>query len=71
MALTEIDARYGYQMTGNGRWISLTLRKQKQKGKKPQITQKKLQKDGSDTDMDEPDQVGNLLSPAVGAVFTC
>ncbi|CCO26623.1 hypothetical protein BN14_00652 [Rhizoctonia solani AG-1 IB] len=55
---------YGYQMTGNGRWISLTLRKQKQKGKKPQITQKKLQKDGSDTDMDEPDQVGNLLSPA-------
>ncbi|CEL57405.1 Kelch repeat-containing protein 3 OS=Saccharomyces cerevisiae (strain ATCC 204508 / S288c) GN=KEL3 PE=1 SV=1 [Rhizoctonia solani AG-1 IB] len=57
---------YGYQMTGNGRWISLTLRKQKQKGKKPQITQKKLQKDGSDTDMDEPDQpqpVPKLATP--------
>ncbi|CAE6469542.1 unnamed protein product [Rhizoctonia solani] len=47
---------YGYQMTGNGRWISLTLRKQKQKGKKPQVTQQKQQKDGSDTDMDEPEQ---------------
>ncbi|KAF8680544.1 Galactose oxidase [Rhizoctonia solani] len=47
---------YGYQMTGNGRWISLTLRKQKQKGKKPQIAQQKPQKDGSDTDMDETDQ---------------
>ncbi|CAE6457105.1 unnamed protein product [Rhizoctonia solani] len=46
---------YGYQMTGNGRWISLTLRKQKQKGKKPQVTQKQ-QRGGSDTDMDEPDQ---------------
>ncbi|CAE6472959.1 unnamed protein product [Rhizoctonia solani] len=47
---------YGYQMTGNGRWISLTLRKQKQKGKKPQVAQQKQQKDGSDTDMDEPEQ---------------
>ncbi|KAH7345317.1 hypothetical protein B0J17DRAFT_712916 [Rhizoctonia solani] len=46
---------YGYQMTGNGRWISLTLRKQKQKGKKPQAAQQKQQKDGSDTDMDEPE----------------
>ncbi|CAE7223491.1 unnamed protein product [Rhizoctonia solani] len=44
---------YGYQATGNGRWISLTLRKQKQKGKKPQ---QKQRKDGSDTDMDEPEQ---------------
>ncbi|KAJ1311770.1 hypothetical protein OPQ81_010238 [Rhizoctonia solani] len=47
---------YGYQMTGNGRWISLTLRKQKQKGKKPQVTQQKQQKEGSDTDMDESEQ---------------
>ncbi|CAE6532416.1 unnamed protein product [Rhizoctonia solani] len=47
---------FGYQMAGNGRWISLTLRKQKQKGKKPQLTQQKQQKGGSDTDVDEPEQ---------------
>ncbi|KAG8762053.1 hypothetical protein FRC11_011438 [Ceratobasidium sp. 423] len=52
---SEETMEYGYQMTGNGRWVSLTLRKQKQKGKKPQVTQKQ-QRDGSDTDMDEPDQ---------------
>ncbi|KAF8609724.1 galactose oxidase [Ceratobasidium sp. AG-I] len=45
---------YGYQTTGNGRWISLSLRKQKQKGgKKPQAVQHK-RRNSSDS---EPEAV--------------
>ncbi|KAG9084728.1 hypothetical protein FRC06_003921 [Ceratobasidium sp. 370] len=47
---------FGYQMTGNGRWISLTLRKQKQKGgKKVQPAQRK-RPDQSDSETEAPAQ---------------
>ncbi|KAB5594262.1 Galactose oxidase [Ceratobasidium theobromae] len=50
---------YGYQTAGNGRWVSLTLRKQKQRGKKPQVAQQQQQKrnNASDIDIDESEDV--------------
>ncbi|QRV76349.1 kelch repeat-containing protein 3 [Ceratobasidium sp. AG-Ba] len=56
---------FGYQMTGNGRWISLTLRKQKQKGgKKVQQVQQK-RKDQSDSETDLPVQRHPPEAPAL------
>ena len=59
---------YGYQMVGNGRWVSMLLKKPKQeKGKKKKAVQgvpvvQKVEREGSDCDGDEDeDEVRNLM----------
>ena len=45
-------ARFGYQLIGNGRWVSLTLRKPKKKGgaKKKQAPQAQAQRRAREDD---------------------
>lgn len=57
---------YGYQMSGNGRWVSLLLKKPKQEmGKKKKAAQnvpikQKVDKEDSDYDWcEDEDEVGN------------
>ena len=59
---------YGYQLSGNGRWVSMLLKKPKQeKGKKKKAVQgvpvvQKVEREGSDCDGDEDeDEVRNLM----------
>ena len=45
--------RFGYQLSGNGRWVSLTLRKPRGKGKNKQLGRKAkqlVQEKGNDDD---------------------
>lgn len=58
---------YGYQMNGNGRWVSLLLKKPKQeKGKKKKVVQnvpvkQKVELEDSDYDgCEDDDEVGDL-----------
>ena len=57
---------YGYQMSGNGRWVSLLLKKPKQeKGKKKKVAQnapvkQKVERgDGDYDEYEDDDEVGN------------
>ena len=60
---------YGYQMVGNGRWVSMLLKKPKQeKGKKKKAAQKmpvkrKVEREDSDhEEHEDEDEVGNLIT---------
>ena len=59
---------YGYQMVGNGRWVSMLLKKPKQeKGKKKKAAQsmpvkQKVEREDSDCEEHDDDEVGNLTT---------
>lgn len=59
---------YGYQISGNGRWVSMLLKKPKQeKGKKKKTTQNvpvtnKVEREGSDSEeYEDEDEVRDLI----------
>ena len=59
---------YGYQMVGNGRWVSMLLKKPKQeKGKKKKAAQsmpvkQKVEREDSDCEEHDDDEVGNFTT---------
>ena len=60
---------YGYQMVGNGRWVSMLLKKPKQeKWKKKKaaqtvpVKQKVEREDGDCEEHEDEDEVGNLIT---------
>jgi len=64
---------YGYQMSGNGRWVSLLLKRPRQeKGRKKKATQsmpvkRKVERDDSDYEgYEDEDEVGDLIM-----VYSC
>ena len=53
---------YGYQTTGNGRWVSMLLKKPKQekgKKKKAAVKQKTGREDSDNEQYEDDDEVGN------------
>ena len=58
--------RYGYQLTGKGKWTSMTLKKPKAKGgkkndKKKQQQQKEVEKWVQDVDSEDEDEEGQVV----------